>query len=197
MIRRSIFIAASFGVVLALAQPALAQTFGIGPHLSFVRGDLTTGTPSQRFTGATVRLGGGHAGIEVSFDYKSTVSQDGTARIRELPLQGSLLIFLGRRTVSPYLLGGFGTYTQAADVKGDNGLFVNQTMTRKTGVHMGFGAEVFFLRHAAFFVDYRYRFVKFGGEAEPGDQPINIPIISSAKISHNGSMWTTGVAFYF
>jgi hypothetical protein len=204
MIRRSILAVASIGILLILSQPAGAQTFGIGPHLSFVRGDLTTGTPSQRFTGATVRLGGGHAGIEVSFDYKSTVSQDGTARLRELPLQGSLLIFLGRHTFSPYLLGGFGTYTQAADIKSDNGLFVNQTLTRKTGVHLGFGAEVFLLRHAAFFVDYRYRFVKFGSsDVEPGDQPVNIPGsalipgLSSAKISHQGSMWTTGLAFYF
>jgi len=59
MIRRSILAVASIGILLILSQPAGAQTFGIGPHLSFVRGDLTTGTPSQRFTGATVRLGAG------------------------------------------------------------------------------------------------------------------------------------------
>ena len=204
MIRRSTFVAASLGIFLTLTQPAAAQTFGIGPRLSFVRGDLATGTPSQRFTGATMRLQTSrHIGIEVALDYKTTVNQDGTARLRELPLQGSLLLFLGRHTFSPYLLGGFGSYTQATDVKDGTGLYVNQTMTRKTGVHLGFGAELFLARHAAFFADYRYRFVKFGKDVETGDEQINIPGSSlipglkSTKISHHGSMWTTGVAFYF
>jgi hypothetical protein len=80
MIRRSTFVAASLGILLTLAQPAAAQTFGIGPRLSFVRGDLTTGTPSSRFTGATMRLQTSrHVGIELAVDYKTTVNQDGTA----------------------------------------------------------------------------------------------------------------------
>jgi Outer membrane protein beta-barrel domain len=204
MIRRSMLVAVSVGTFLTLTQPAAAQTFGIGPRLSFVRGDLQTATPSQRFTGATMRLQTSkHVGIEVALDYKSTVSQDGSARLRELPLQASLLIFLGRHTFSPYLLGGFGTYTQATDIKADSGLFVNQTIARKNGVHLGFGAELFLARHAAFFADYRFRFVKFGSDIDPGDQQINIPGsslipgLNSNKLSHHGSMWTTGVAFYF
>ena len=54
----------------------------------------------------------------------------------------------------------------------------------------------FVLLGVALFGDYRYRFVHFGDVAVDS-QPINIPLISAAKLSHQGSMWTTGMAFYF
>ena len=65
---------------------------------------------------------------------------------------------------------------------------------KKTGWHLGAGAELFVHRHAAFFADYRFRFVKFGEDAE-GGEPIDLPGLH--RLSHQGSMWTGGMAFYF
>jgi hypothetical protein len=45
-------------------------------------------------------------------------------------------------------------------------------MTRKTGVHLGFGAELF-LAATPRFSHHRYRFVKFD-DVETGDEQINI-----------------------
>ena len=52
------------------------------------------------------------------------------------------------------------------------------------------------MRQAAIFADYRFRFVEFGAP-EGGEEPINIPLLDSVNLSHRGSMWTGGMAFYF
>ena len=189
-------------VMMSVPNPAAAQSFGIGPRLSFVRGDITTATPSTSFTGATMRMSTSrHVALEVALDYRVKKSDDALTRVREVPIQGSLLLFLVRRGFSPYLLGGMGIYSELTDAATSEG-FVNTMLTRKTGVHLGFGAEIFLGRHAALFGDYRFRFVKFGDVAS-GDELIHIPGSSvipgldQVKISHHGSMWTSGVAFYF
>ena len=56
--------------------------------------------------------------------------------------------------------------------------------------------EIRVARHTALFGDYRLRFVKFG-DAASGGEPVNIPGLDKLKLSHQGSMWTGGVAFYF
>jgi hypothetical protein len=132
--------------------------------------------------------------IEAALDYRTELSEDGARRVRERPLQGSLLVFPVRSVVSPYLLAGIGRYTQWTDVVDLTGQTLETTEETTTGSHLGFGAELFFGRNAAFFLDYRYRFVKFG-EPEPGAQPIDLPGLD--QLSHRGSMWTSGMAFYF
>jgi outer membrane protein with beta-barrel domain len=204
MSRRNTVLITLLAAFVVTPSLAAGQTFGIGPRLSFVRGDITTATPATSFSGGTMRLSTSpHIAIEVALDYRTKKSEDGLQRMREVPIQGSMLIFLVRRTFSPYLLGGMGIYSQVTDVMTETpGIFVNVERTRKTGVHLGFGAELFVSRHAAIFGDYRFRFVKFGQAASDGE-PIHIPGSSvipgldKVKISHHGSMWTSGVAFYF
>jgi hypothetical protein len=72
---------------------------------------------------------------------------------------------------------------------------VSSESERKIGYHLGLGAEIFFTRYTAFFLDYRYRFVRFG-DPEEGSDPIGIPGLEN-RLSHRGSMWRSGIAFYF
>lgn len=182
---------------LLLPRAVLAQGFGMGPRFSFVRGDVPSDSPSTRFLGGTIRMSSSkRVVLEVAMDYRSERSDDGLTRLRERPLQGSLLLFPVRSTFSPYLLGGFGLYTRTTDVLGPTGLVTASASTRETGAHAGFGAEVFVGRHAALFADYRFRFVRFG-TPEAGSEPIDLPGLDSLKLSHRGSMWTSGMAFYF
>jgi len=197
--------------VIGLIWPASAgaQGFGIGPRFAFVRGDVVTGTPSTRFFGGTVRMSGSkHTGFEVSIDYRSSLATDPTApdhkvKMVETPIQGSMLLYLVRSAFSPYLLGGAGIYSRRFDDLGANDQVLVSTTDRKIGVHLGFGAELFIARHAALYGDYRYRFVRFGAPTDAADQPINIPGgslvpgLDKVKLSHQGSMWTGGIAFYF
>lgn len=187
-------------VTLALlaATPigAAAQAFGIGPRLSFVRGDLPSDTPSSRFIGGIIRMRSSKRVVmEAALDHRTELSEDGLTRIRERPIQGSLLLFPVKSTVSPYVLVGYGLYTRTTQAIDLTGTATDIASERETGAHMGFGAELSLGRHAAFLLDYRYRFVRFG-EPEPGDNPVNLPGLSN-RLSHRGSMWTSGMAFYF
>jgi Outer membrane protein beta-barrel domain len=205
MFTRSLALVVVFSliVIAGLPAPVSAQSVGLGPRFSFVRGHLPSNTPPARLVGGTLRLGGArHAALEITLDYRSTTSEDGLARVRETPIQGSLLLFLVRRKFSPYLIGGGGIYTRSTDVLSDKGLTLATVQERKVGWHLGMGGEFFLARHAAIFADYRYRFVKFG-DPDPASDPINIPGSGTIpgfdrlKLSHQGSMWAGGVAFYF
>ena len=132
---------------------------------------------------------------ELAMDYRTFRSEDFTTQVRETPIQGSLLIFFGHRGFSPYILGGFGIYTRQYDQLDKTGKIIDTTTERRTGMHLGVGAEIRLSRHTALFGDYRLRFVKFGADAD--GEPVNIPGLSKLKLSHQGSMWTGGVAFYF
>ena len=199
--RRTVLCMAIAGC-LAVAGEAAAQGFGIGPRLSFVRGNQLLGEPSSRLIGGAMRMGSKHVALELSLDYRSIRELGSPVRIREMPMQGSILIFPVRSIFAPYLLGGAGIYNRMVDELDTQGEVLTTTTERKFGVHLGLGAEIFFTRHAAVFADYRYRFVRFG-TLEAADQPINIPGSSlipgldKVKVSHQGSMWTTGLAFYF
>lgn len=186
--------------VALLCWPASAegQGVGIGPRMSFVRGDVTTNTPDTRFVGGTLRMRSSpHVVLEIALDYRVHDLPSGNERLREVPLQGSMLLLLSRSRFRPYLLGGMGIYTEFTDTVDIKGVVVSTNRTRKTGAHIGMGAELFASRHAALFADYRFRFVKFGGDPEAGAEPIDVPGLSKLKLSHRGSMWTSGVAFYF
>jgi hypothetical protein len=118
--------------------------------------------------------------------------------MRETPLQGSLLIFPARGALAPYLLGGMGVYSRVTESLNGIGDVQSSVVERKTGWHFGLGAELRLARHAALFADYRFRFVKFGqDEPAEGEEPIDFPGLRSLKLTHKGSMWTSGMAFYF
>lgn len=198
MSHRALVSALAGAALLGLPLAAAAQGFGIGPRMSIVRGDLGTGTPSTRFFGGTIRLSSSkHVVFEGAMDFRTQTSTDGLTRLRERPVQGSLLLFPVRSAFSPYLLAGYGLYRQTTDYLDEAGLASTSVTESRTGAHLGFGAELLLARHTAFYLDYRYRFVKFG-TPDPGADPIKVPLVGDrARLSHTGSMITSGVAFYF
>jgi len=200
---------------IAVPGTAAAQMLGVGPRFSMIRGDLATNTPSTRFFGGTLRLNTSkNVGLEGSLDFRTTTDITKSQRLRETPLQGSLLIYPFRSVLSPYALGGLGIYTRTYELLGPSGVISQTAQERKTGMHLGFGGELRVAKHAVAYMDYRYRFVKFGNSAasstgtsassssSAGSIAMNsligsIPGLSLLKFSHEGSMWTGGVAFVF
>ncbi|MEO8070819.1 MAG: outer membrane beta-barrel protein [Acidobacteriota bacterium] len=198
MVRPALVLSAILLTPLALPASAAGQSFGLGPRFSFVRGDLAADAPSTRFVGGTIRLrSSAHVALETALDYRAETSEDARTRLRERPLQASLLLFPVRSTISPYLLGGLGIYSRMTDTLDATGRAIDTQLERKSGWHFGLGAELAITRHAAFYADYRFRFVKFGDSIQEGDEPINIPGVKNLKVAHRGSMWTSGMAFYF
>lgn len=200
------------GVLAILMVPgtASAQLLGVGPHFSLVRGDLVTNTPTTRFMGGTARLKlTGNLSVEGALDYRTTWSLDRTQRVREAPLQGSVLLYPIHAVLAPYALGGLGVYTRNYDVMAA-GVVTDTAQERKIGAHVGFGAEARLGKHAVAYMDYRYRFVKFGNDTAStsttglvdkqsavGKLLALVPGLGQLNVSHQGSMWTGGVAFVF
>lgn len=207
--RRSMRVIVALAMILIPAA-ARAQMLGVGPRFSLVRGDVATNTPSTGFLGGTVRLSlSGNLSLEGALDYRTTWNPDRTQRVREAPLQGSLLIYPIHGVLAPYALGGMGIYTVNYDVMGPNGAVSQTAQERKVGMHLGFGGEARLGKHAVAFLDYRYRFVQFGSDPSTtasgdaaNDSMVSrllgsVPGLSQLKVSHQGSMWTGGVAFVF
>lgn len=134
--------------------------------------------------------------LELSMDYRTTRSEDRTERVRETPMQASLLLMPFRSVLAPYALGGIGVYSRKVDVLDPDDVVMESELSRKVGWHAGFGAELRLGRHAAVFADYRYQFVKFRKNDDPEADSL-IPGLNRLKFSHQGSMWTGGFAFYF
>jgi len=190
-------IAAAALVLFAAPAATHAQSMGIGPRLSLVRGDLATDTPSSRLFGGTVRLrSSSFTALEVSMDYRTTRNESGTERVRETPMQASLLVMPFRSLLAPYALGGVGLYSRKVDLMGPENVILDSSLERRIGWHAGFGAELKLGRRAGVFLDYRYQFVTFSRNDDPDADSI-IPGMERIKFSHQGSMWTSGVAFYF
>jgi hypothetical protein len=188
--------------LMTVTGTAAAQGVGLGPRLSFVKGDVAT-TASSRFIGGTLRLQSSRRVVfEIAMDYRTRMGLNKTARFRERPVQASVLLFPVRRGFAPYVLAGFGVYSQTFDALDLAGKVIESTTTRRNGAHVGVGAEVFLGRHAALFADYRLRFVRFG-DADEGAEDVNlpgssfVPGLGGLKLSHRGSMWSSGMAFYF
>jgi opacity protein-like surface antigen len=210
---RSIRGIVGLGLLTGLLMPGVAgaQILGVGPRFSLVRGDVATSTPTTRFVGGTARLkSSAFLSLEGSLDYRTTWNTDRTQRVRETPLQGSVLLYPLRGALAPYALGGMGIYTRTYDVLA-NSVVTQTAQERKVGMHLGFGGEIRLAKHAVVYLDYRYRFVKFSTDqtttttttgAAAQESAIaklfgSVPGLSNLKASHQGSMWTGGVAFVF
>jgi len=200
----------SVGLLLTAVSSANAQDsgFGIGPRLTFVRGNGDSADGAARFSGGAIRLGGGKTALEIAMDFRSGVTGDLTERIKDYPIQGSLLIFPVRGKIAPYLLGGIGWYSQRVEHLGATQLIVDEETTRKIGYHAGFGGELRVQRHLGLYGDYRYTFIHFGDDlsssapigAQPSREPLLpswVPFAERLKMSHEGSMFTWGATFYF
>jgi opacity protein-like surface antigen len=183
-----------FFAVLLAAAPCAAQGFGIGGRMSMVRADVQSDPAASaiRFLGGQIRAGlSPRSAIELSLE-RHTENPDLTTRIHDYPLQGSLLLYLVRSTLSPYLLGGIGWYTHVVDTL-NTGKVIASDSSRKAGYHLGFGAEVKVGAHAGVHADYRYTMIHFGDGTDTGTDSL----VSRFKPSYDGSMWTAGFTFYF
>src|SRR5215217_3908070 len=152
--------ATSLALFLALFLPsavhAQAQAFGIGGRLSFVRADRNIETSAVRFLGGQMRAGlSKRTALEMSLDVRSETNEALTRRVRQVPIQVSLLLFPVRTVFSPYFLGGGGWYSHRVEtLAGDE--TVSSESTRDFGWHAGFGAELKLGNHAGLHADYRY-----------------------------------------
>jgi len=195
----SLCLFAILNTAAAGAQPA--STVGVGPRISLVRGDSHADTTATRFQGGALRARlSPKTALEVSLDYRTLLND--TERIRDFPIQGSLLLYPVQATLSPYVLGGIGWYSQRVDTISGDAVAKSET-TRTVGYHAGLGGELWLGKHAAVHADYRYTFIRFGepatGERSAGAVPIpgTSSIQDRLRLSHKGSMWTTGVTLYF
>jgi opacity protein-like surface antigen len=184
-------IAGFFLVVLFSAAAAGAQGFGLGARMSMVRGDVQAdpAAAAQRFLGGQIRAAlSPRTSIELSLE-RRTENPDLATKVRDYPLQASLLLFPIRSTFSPYVLGGLGWYTHVVDSL-SAGEVVASESSRSMGYHAGFGAELKLGGHAGVHADYRYTHLHFG------DSTGAESLIDRFKPSYSGSMWTAGITFY-
>ena len=207
-IRRS---AAAFAVLSALAflpAAASAQALAVGPRMSFVRPDPALGTASDRYTGGALRLKTSpRTAIELAMDWRSTTSEDATVRIRDYPVQASLMLYPVRAAIAPYLLGGVGWYSQRMEALSGpvDPVVLSQSTVRRMGYHGGFGGDLKLGARASLFADYRYTFIRFGEDDGPGTDngagAFGIPgagsLMDHLRLSHEGSMWTGGIVINF
>ncbi|HEY7499192.1 MAG TPA: outer membrane beta-barrel protein [Vicinamibacterales bacterium] len=190
---RALVSACVAAVIVMNAAPAWAQ-FGIGGRIAMVKTDAPTDEDedSVRFTGGHIRLGmSSRTGLEVSLDRRTETFDLLDERVKETPIQVSLLMFLAGGGFKPYLLGGPGWYSRKVESLSDAG--EEPVSTRKFGWHGGFGAELRMGRHAGLHADYRYTFLDFTDDDEGDDSSF----VSRVFPSHGGSMWTVGATVYF
>jgi opacity protein-like surface antigen len=215
------------GLLVGVADLAHAQSgasggaFGIGPRVTFQRGDEAIPDSSAlRVFGGQIKMRlSPSTAIEVSADYDSKLSKTTTLtqRARSMPIQASLLMFPIRSVISPYVLGGVGWYrhsltTSASGASSASGATTTETI-REMGYHAGLGAELRVGQRMAIHGDYRYNHIRFGGSGSSSTQlrretpnaaliglssvPGLSAIQESLKLSNGGSMWNWGVTFFF
>jgi hypothetical protein len=176
-------------VLLGTALPAAAQ-FGIGGHLAFVKADTEGDDDSERFIGGHIRLSGDRAALEVAIDRHTETFDALNERVKETPVQASLLLYLARGGFKPYLLGGPGWYKRRVESTDDS---EDAVSTTTFGWHAGFGAEIRGGRHLGIHADYRYLSLKFDDDDEEEEGNFITRLLPST----HGSMWTIGATVYF
>lgn len=203
---RSGWIAAVLAVACCLFAPAEGQaqqgSVGMGYRFSLVRGDAEVGSSADRYSGGVLRARlSAKSAVEVALDYRAHINEDLTRRIRDIPIQASLLVYPIRTALAPYLLGGVGWYAQKTEVLAGDSVLLAET-TRTFGYHAGLGGEIRIGR-VGLHADYRYNFIRFNSEDEAGREPGAMPVPGldslqrTLRLSHKGSMWTGGATVYF
>ena len=182
--------------LLLVAAPAAAQGFGIGARLSWVKNDTVVDVEedSVRFTGGQIRLGlSQRMGVEVSLDRHTESFELLNQRIKETPIQASLLLKLASGSFQPYLLGGPGWYKRSVEpIEGPAEDL--ELSTTEFGWHAGGGLELRMGGHVGIHGDYRYTFLDF---SDDDDEEIGGGLIGRLLPGHKGSMWTLGATVYF
>jgi opacity protein-like surface antigen len=189
---RSVLVsAAALCLCLAAGAPCAAQGLGLGGRMAMVRGTVDANSGTDRFFGGQLRLPlSPRSALEVSIDRRTDSDEALTRRVVSTPIQGSLLLYPVRATVSPYLLGGIGWYAQKVEQLSAGTVTASAT-SRRFGYHAGIGGELRLGRHAGVHADYRYTFLDFGADDDDDT------LIERLAPSHEGSMWTAGLTLYF
>ena len=189
---RYVFVAV-FVCAALFASPSIAraQGFGVGARMAWVTADSDADVDSVRFVGGQIRLLSPRWGFEVSLDHHSEEFELLNQKVTETPIQTSLLLRLGNRSVSPFLLGGAGWYKRKVELLDAPEDADGETNT-EFGWHAGGGLEILAGRHIGIHGDYRYTFLDFGDDEDDDDG-----IIGGLLPGHRGSMWTLGVTVYF
>jgi opacity protein-like surface antigen len=185
---------------LLVAAPATAQGFGVGARMAWVRNDVDVDVNSVRFTGGQIRLGlSQRLGAELSLDRHSESFEALNQKVKQTPIQASLLLKLAGGGFQPYLLGGPGWYRRSIEpIEGPaEELEVSST---EFGWHAGGGVEVRAGRHFGIHADYRYTFLDFNDDDDDDDDDGGIiggGIVGRLLPGFKGSMWTIGATVYF
>jgi hypothetical protein len=203
---RLVFIAFLLCALAPFPLHAQARNIGVGARLAFPpdsTGTSQQGGTSNRFVGGLLRVRmSPRTAVELSVDYQSRTNDTLTERVRNIPVQGSLLLYPVRAAISTYVLGGIGRYSERVETLSNNSV-VSSTTTSRIGYHGGLGGELQLGRRAALHLDYRYTLIHFGSHegvtTSPGALPIPglIGLQDKLQLSHEGSMWTTGLTVYF
>lgn len=185
--------AACVALLLASVVPCYAQggAFGIGGRMSMIRTDTQLDTDALRFFGGQLRARmSPRTGLEFSIDYRNDSNESDTIKVRDIPVQASLLLFLAKGAFSPYLLGGAGWYYHRVELLSGDTVLDAQS-NREFGWHGGFGAEIRAGNHFGIHGDYRYTFLNWNSKDEPN-------VAGKAFLpKYKGSMWTAGLTLYF
>ena len=177
-----------------VAAPAAAQGFGVGVRMAWVKADTELENDTVRFIGGQVRLGlSQRMGVEVSLDSHSEDFELLNQKVKERPIQVSLLLKLAGGSVQPYLLGGPGWYKRSVEPLEGPGENLEASKT-EFGWHAGGGLEFLLGRHVGIHGDYRYTFLDFGNDDDDGGFIGNLV---PGLPGHRGSMWTLGATVYF
>jgi opacity protein-like surface antigen len=185
-------------ILLSAAAPSAAQGFGIGARMAWVTSDSDSDvdTDSVRFTGGQIRLGlSQRMGVEVSLDRHTESFEVLNQKVKETPIQASLLLKLAAGSVQPFLLGGPGWYKRSVSpIEGPADEL--EVSTTEFGWHAGGGLEIRAGKHFGIHGDYRYTFLDFNDD---DDEEIGggLPGIGRLLPGHKGSMWTLGATVYF
>ncbi|HEY7171257.1 MAG TPA: outer membrane beta-barrel protein [Vicinamibacterales bacterium] len=177
----------AIGALLATALPVSAQGFGLGARFAWVKHDVNVDVDSVRFSGLLMRAMGDRAGLELSFDRHTEEFPLTNEKVKETPIQASLVLRLASGGFAPYLLGGPGWYKRT--VEPIAGAEDSGTSSTEFGWHAGGGLEILAGRHVGIHGDYRYTFLG-GGEKHEG-------LIGSLLPGYKGSMITLGATLYF
>jgi opacity protein-like surface antigen len=184
-------------ILLSAAAPSAAQGFGIGARMAWVTSDSDSDvdTGSVRFTGGQIRLGlSQRMGVEVSLDRHTESFELLNQKVKETPIQASLLLKLAAGSFQPYLLGGPGWYKRSVSpIEGPADDL--EVSTTEFGWHAGGGVELRPGKHFGIHGDYRYTFLDFNSD---DDEEIGGGgVLGRLFPGHKGSMWTVGATVYF
>ncbi|MEO7272503.1 MAG: outer membrane beta-barrel protein [Vicinamibacterales bacterium] len=173
------------------AVPTFAQgVFGLGGRLSMIKTDAHAEEDAVRFLGGQIRARTSpRTALELSLDMRTDRNESETVKVRDMPVQASLLVYPASGSFSPYVLGGAGWYYHRVQLLAGDEVLASET-TRDFGWHAGFGAELRGGRHFGVHGDYRYTFLDWKSKEEDPEGNRWLP-------NYQGSMLTVGLTLYF